>query len=45
VTLLGAFITAFLAFCVGLFVWVRITEPPAEPSRVQDWWDVCEGDR
>jgi hypothetical protein len=45
VTLLGAFITAFLVFCVSLFVWVRITEPSAEPSRIEDWWDVGERDR
>lgn len=44
-TLLGAFVLAFLALCLGLFIRVRTTEPPAEPSRIQDWWDVGEGDR
>lgn len=44
-TLLGAFICIFLAFCVAFAVWVRVTPPPAEPPRIQDWWDLGGDDR
>lgn len=39
-TWLATFILAFIAFCVGFSLWVRLTEPGAEPPPSQDWFDM-----